>query len=92
MGTCLKGHSKFCSICHAAIAITGSGALDRYLLTSHNKYQTDYPPHSKLRKHFGRDLKTQLTTHSTASFEVNFLFGGCLYKKFYAYQSISKQL
>ncbi|KAK9680141.1 Spin-doc zinc-finger [Popillia japonica] len=50
-----------CLICLSSIAIAKKGNLERHFLALHNKYQTDYPSNSELRKRKIRDLKTQLT-------------------------------
>ena len=61
--------------------------MERHFLTSHNKYQTDYPPNSELRKCKVKDFKTQLANRqnvfkkltlksqavTTASFKVSYL-------------------
>ncbi|KAK9686721.1 Spin-doc zinc-finger [Popillia japonica] len=39
-----------CLICVSSIAIAKKGNLERHFLALHNKYQTDYPPNSELRK------------------------------------------
>lgn len=76
-----------CLICLSSIAIAKKGNLERHFLSLHNKYQTDYPPNSELRKRKVRDLKTQLTNQqnifkkpilksqavTTASFKVSYL-------------------
>ncbi|XP_075210135.1 zinc finger BED domain-containing protein 5-like [Lycorma delicatula] len=76
-----------CLICLTFLAIGKKGNLERHFLALHNKYQTDYPPNSELRKHKVRDLKTQLTNQqsvfkkprlksqavTTASFKVSYL-------------------
>ncbi|KAK9721124.1 hypothetical protein QE152_g21709 [Popillia japonica] len=76
-----------CLICLSSIAIAKKGNLERHFLALHNKYQTDYPPNSELRKRKIRDLKTQLTNQqniftkpilksqavTTASFKVSYL-------------------
>ncbi|XP_067132090.1 general transcription factor II-I repeat domain-containing protein 2A-like [Centruroides vittatus] len=76
-----------CLICLTSIAIAKKGNLERHFLALHNKYQTDYPPNSELRKHKVRGLKTQLTNQqnvfkkpmlksqavTTASFKVSYL-------------------
>ncbi|XP_075210345.1 general transcription factor II-I repeat domain-containing protein 2-like [Lycorma delicatula] len=75
-----------CLICLTSIAIAKKGNLARHFLALHNKYKTDYPPNSELRKHKVRDLKTQLTNQqsifkkprlksqavTTASFKVSY--------------------
>ena len=76
-----------CLICLTSIATPKKGNLERHFLTSHNKYQTDYPPNSELRKCKVKDLKTQLANRqnvfkkltlksqavTTASFKVSYL-------------------
>lgn len=76
-----------CLICLTSVAIAKKGNLERHFLALHNKYQTDYPPNSELRKHKIRHLKTQLTNQlsvfkkprlksqavTTASFKVSYL-------------------
>ncbi|KAG8234336.1 hypothetical protein J437_LFUL014902 [Ladona fulva] len=40
-----------CLICLTSVAIAKKGNLERHFLALHNKYQTDNPPNSELRKH-----------------------------------------
>lgn len=49
-----------CLICLTSLAIPKKGNIERHFLSLHNKFQTDYPPKSELRKRKVKDLKTQL--------------------------------